>query len=1397
MADSEDAPASAGEEKLLAYLRRASLELHEARERLSTVEERSQEPIAIVGMSCRYPGGVRTSQQLWELVAEGRDAVGAFPTDRGWDLDVLIDSDPETPRTSYVDRGGFLADAADFDASFFGISPREALAMDPQQRLLLEVAWEAFEDAGIDPELLRGSRTGIFAGVMYEDYGWLVRNGPEELEGYGTGTAASVASGRVAYALGLEGPTYTIDTACSSSLATLHLACQALRGGECNMALAGGATVLASPGVFIEFSRQRALAPDGRCKPFAEAADGTGWSEGVGLLLLERLTDARRFGHNVLAVIRGSAVNHDGASNGLTAPNGPSQERLIQQALSSARLTAADVDAVEAHGTGTRLGDPIEAQALLATYGRDRPEERPLWLGSLKSNIGHSQAAAGVGGVIKMVKALWHEELPRTLHVDAPTSEVDWSAGAVCLLTEPVPWPRGTRPRRVGVSSFGISGTNAHVILEEAPIEAAVDSDACGEAIGADVQSQASAPERSGSSPVPWVLSARSAAALRGQAVALREHTASQSDLAPADVALSLVTTRARFEHRAVVVGTSLETLCNGLDAVINGAPAANVVTSIATPQMGLAFLFTGQGSQRVGMGRQLAATHPVFRDALGAALAELDSQLERPLEPVLFAAAGSPEAALLNQTVFAQTALFAIEVAMFRLLESWGFRPDYLLGHSIGELAAAHVAGVLSLADAATLVAARGRLMQALPAGGGMIAVQASEEEVLASLEGYEEQLTVAAVNGPTAVVVSGELDALDVWSASMEQRGCELRRLRVSHAFHSPLMEPILAEFRAVARGLSYAVPEIPVVSNLTGVPLGAATVVWAEHWVRHVRQPVRFLDGMRWLREAGTSAFVELGPGGVLSALGHDCLGCARDDEAMLTPTLRPGPTEANVLLVALGRLEAAGVSVDWPAVLTGSEGRRVPLPTYAFDRQRYWVDGAAAMPPRANSAVPAEGLDPVSNPVTLVRRLVDMPEAEWGGVVLELVCAHVAAVLGHSGSEAIDPQRTLLELGMDSLGAVQLLKHLIAATGLDLSPTLLVDHPAPANISEYIAPQLTPLVIAALAGVDTVTSGDAGGRGTPANGASAVATPPVNQRQARGKSGEHSDLDHAETGPPDIDIEAFVSQPGTLAVLLRQAHATHRIVEFLTLLASAARLAPRDAAPASPQTTVLSGGDEALRIVCVPAFLPGSGPHQFASLAQALDSAYPMTALRLPGFGAEDGPPESLEAVVAGLASATVGATDGHPFVLAGYSSGGTLAHAIAERLEHADGPEPVGVILLDTYWQRGELVPPLVAAALGRLLDRDHEFLVMTDKHLVALGVYLELFDGWMPRPIGEPSLLLQASESLPGGIPVAAPMADRVVLVPGDHFSIIDHDSAAVAGAISSWLAQLTAAQPA
>jgi pimaricinolide synthase PimS1 len=886
-------------EKVVAALRASVKETERLRRENARLVASATEPIAIVAMSCLFPGGVRSAEQLWDLVVSGRDAITGFPPNRGWDLAGVDESGASVTRA-----GGFLDRPAEFDPGFFGISPREALAMDPQQRLLLETAWEALERAGIDANTLRGSKTGVFVGLSGQDYSYLTVNSLNDVDGgVGTGMGAGAASGRIAYSLGLEGPALTVDTACSSSLVALHLAAQALRAGECSLALVGGATVMSTPGAFVEFSRQGGLAADGRCKAFADNADGTGWAEGVAVVVAERLSDARRAGHQVLALLRGSAVNSDGASNGLTAPNGPSQQRVIRQALAAAGMSTSDIDAVEAHGTGTKLGDPIEAQALLETYGQDR--ERPMFLGSVKSNIGHTQAAAGLAGVIKMVMAMRHGVLPQTLHATTPSSHVDWTAGAVELLTERTRWPETARPRGAAVSAFGVTGTNAHVILQQAPAEDRTED-----------------PVTVEPGIVPWVLSGRTRAALRDQANQLLSHVDERPALDAGDVGLSLATGRASFEYRLAVVGTERSTLRDTLASWVSGVSAPGTVDNVVSGPATLGILFSGQGSQKLGMGRDLYERFPAFAEAFDAVLAGLDPALR----DVMW---GTDESEL-NQTGNAQPALFAFEVALFRLLESWGVRPAHVGGHSIGEIAAAHVAGVLSLDDACTLVSARGRLMQALPRGGAMMSLRATEEQVLPLLT---DDVSIAAVNGPSSIVIAGAEDAVQ----AIADRFDKTRRLAVSHAFHSPLMEPMLAEFREVVAGLDFQRPTVRMITCAdTDEP-----VTSAEYWVRHVRETVRFADGITALEDAGVTTLLELGPDGVLTAMAQECV----SEQTATVAAQRTGRDEVTAVVTALASLHVHGVDLDWACFFAGTGSRRVDLPTYAFQREWFWPDEPA--------------------------------------------------------------------------------------------------------------------------------------------------------------------------------------------------------------------------------------------------------------------------------------------------------------------------------------------------------------------------------------------------------------------------------------------------------------------
>ncbi|MHC5907886.1 beta-ketoacyl synthase N-terminal-like domain-containing protein, partial [Streptomyces sp. S6] len=947
-------------DKLLEALRASVKETERLRQRNRQLVEASSAPVAIVGMSCRLPGGVTTPEELWELLGAGGDAISGFPTDRGWDTEGVYDPDPDHQGTSYVVEGGFLEGAADFDAGLFGISPREALAMDPQQRLLLESSWEALERAGVTPTSLRGSTTGVFVGVAPTDYvGHPGLRTVEGVEGHlPTGGAASVMSGRISYLLGLQGPAVSIDTACSSSLVALHIAAQSVRSGECSLALVGGVTVMASPSGFVGFSRQRGLAEDGRCKAFSADADGMGMGEGVGMLVLESLSDAQRNGHPVLAVIRGSAVNQDGASNGMTAPNGPSQQRVIRAALANAHVAATDVDVVEAHGTGTALGDPIEAQALLATYGQDRPEDRPLWLGSVKSNIGHPQQAAGVAGVIKMVLALQHEELPRTLHADEPSPHIDWTEGHVQLLTEARPWQPGERPRRAGVSSFGISGTNAHVILEEAP---AAEPSGEPEPTTTPVVSGADA----------WLVSSRTAAGLSAQADRLREWVTARPELRPADVAWSLATSRSVFEHRAVVLGAE------GLGALAEGTASGDVVSGVARSGARPVFVFPGQGSQWLGMGRELAQVSPVFAARLAECAEALKPYVEWSLTDVL--AEGPLEAADMVQPV-----LWAVMVSLAAVWEAAGVAPDAVVGHSQGEIAAATVAGMLSLEDGARVVALRSRSLKVLAGAGGMLSVAASAEVVKGRLD---DRVALAAVNGPAAVVISGEPQALEELKAQFEAEGIRARMVAVDYASHGPQVDRLEAEIREVLAGISPRKGRVPMVSSMSGETLTGEELD-AGYWYDSLRNTVHFDPAVRTLSQQGHQLFIEVSPHPVLTGAITDTLEEVAEVgvvPAAVCGTLRRDDDSATRIVTSLAEAWTQGAPVDWTKVLPAAE--RTELPTYAFQHERYWPKTVTATGGDASSL----GLGSLAHP--LLSAVVEL--ADGAGVV----CTGLLSVRTH--------------------------------------------------------------------------------------------------------------------------------------------------------------------------------------------------------------------------------------------------------------------------------------------------------------------------------------------------------------------------------------------------------------
>ncbi|MBL1102131.1 alpha/beta fold hydrolase [Streptomyces sp. 205] len=1383
---------SASYERVVQALRKSLEETDALKKDNQQLRAAFREPVAIVGIGCRLPGGVSSPDGLWELLVAGGEGLVPFPEDRGWNRDGLLDPHSGGAGTSYARVGGFLKGVAEFDAGLFGISPREALAMDPQQRLLLETSWEALERARIDPLSLRGSATGVFTGTNGQDYLHTVSGRLDGIEGFvGTGSAASVLSGRVSYALGLEGPAVTVDTACSSALVAVHLAVQALRAGDCRMALAGGATVMSTPMAFEEFAQQGALAPDGRCKAFAESADGTGWSEGVGVLVLERLSDARRLGHPVLAVVRGSAVNQDGASNGLTAPNGPSQQRVIRQALRAAELTAADVDAVEAHGTGTSLGDPIEAQALLATYGQDREGRDPLWLGSMKSNIGHTQAAAGVAGIIKVVMALRAQQLPRTLHVDAPSPHVDWDSGVVRLLTESRPWPRGARPRRAGVSSFGISGTNAHVVIEEAPAPEPVEP---GSAVrtdgGSSPADRPSSVERCPSTAlpvVPWVLTGRSSNAVRAQAERLISHldTQDHSSEGPAnavvgairavDVGFSLATTRAVLEHRAVMLGTDYAPLRAGVAALATAAEGdvaprspASMVTGVASTGR-TAWMFTGQGSQRAAMGRELYGRFPAFAGALDEVCGYLDAGLkgsagfEVPLREVLFAAEGSAEGSLLDRTGYAQPALFAVQVALVSLLRSWGMRPDLLLGHSIGEFAAAWAAGVFELADAAWLVAARARLMQALPMGGAMAAIEAPESEALAMLNGLSDgdRAVIAVVNGPSAVVVSGDEHAVERVMAIAVEDGRRVRRLRVSHAFHSPLMEPMLDEFAKVAAGVTYRSPRTRAVSTVTGDRVGERDWANPEYWVRQIREPVRFHDALQTATDRqGATRLLEVGPDPVLTS--HlTSSGQSPTAAAMAVPALRSGHGEAETAMSAVARLFVCGAKVDWGAVFAGTGARQVELPTYAFQRRRYWLPDrltdqrdrpfehqrtadqhtADQWPGRPQAAEHTEPWTVDGRPYAT--RLRTMTVEERHRAVFDLVTSQVAAILGHADPAEVEGERTFLDLGFTSLSISELCTGLSRMTGCVLTADEVFAHPTPRELATHL---LTELV-------------------------------------------RHTDEERAD-GP---------GQGGCVVTnLFRHALAQEQYDRGLDLLDLAAGARPRfrmsDTGGSEPEPggapVHLAHGETAAPVLCLPSLVVPASPYQFARFAGALDGSHDVWFLPMPGFGRGESLPADIEAAAARQAEVVLRAFGNKPPTLVAYSSGGWSAHALTARLE-AIGTPPPALVLLDTPAGAGDDLALGMVATTYRLMRQFPEIPV-DDDQLTAMAHYARLFTAWQPTPLTTPTLFVRAADFVPEllfeAVRPSWPLDHEMAEVPGNHFTLLEKDAETTARRVHAWL---------
>ncbi|MEU5170566.1 type I polyketide synthase [Streptomyces mutomycini] len=1307
-------------EEIVEALRASLVENERLRRQHQNLVDERAEPIAVVAMSCRLPGGVRSPEDLWRLVMDGTDAMSAVPDGRGWDVDWLrgLGDAGITP------EGGFVDDADAFDAALFGIGPREALAMDPQQRLLLESSWELFERAGIDPSSLRGTGTGVFVGASSSGYSAGMYGDAQGSDSYLlTGGAGSVISGRVSYILGLQGPAITVDTACSSSLVAIHLAARSLRDKECSLALAGGVTVMATPGAFVEFSKQRGLAGDGRCKSFAAGADGTGWGEGAGVILLERLSDARRNGRKVLAVLRGSAVNQDGASNGLTAPSGPAQRRVIAQALADAGLGPNDVDAVEAHGTGTVLGDPIEARALIAAYGRDRPADRPLLLGTVKSNVGHTQAAAGAVGAIKTVLALGHGMLPRTLHIDAPTPHVDWSGGAVSLLTGATPWPATERPRRAGVSAFGLSGTNAHLILEQAP--------ASEPATGCTAELPV----------VPFLVSARTEEALRGQAIRLLERLRDDPGASPTDLGHSLAVSRAALDRRAVVLADDRDGLVRGLTSLAAGEASPGLIRSAHRAGEGTAFLFTGQGSQRPGMADELYAAFPAFAEALDAVCEGFGPHLDTPLRAVMSGA--DPEK--LDRTEYAQPALFAFEVALYRLLVSWGVRPDAVAGHSLGELTAAHVAGVLSLEDACTFVAARGRLMQAMPGGGLMVAVEASEQEVR-DLLGAGTGVSIAAVNGPRSVVLSGDRDEVQDIVTLWTKQGRRHKELRTSHAFHSAHMDAMLDELRAVAATLALRPARTDLVSATTGLPLTADQALSPDHWTRHVREPVRFADTVRRLHDDRVGTLLEIGPDGVLTALAQDCLaGGSELEPPLLVATQHRDRSPVRALFTALAELHVHGLPVDWAAVFAGRGARLTDVPTYAFQRRRYWPAPPAYTPgqtaPGPAVVDVAEDTPPAEAPAALAVRLAEATPAGRQALLLDVVTTWAAAALGLSSAEELDTGRDFLEQGFDSLTALELRNSLRTVLGTEeLSATLLFDHPTPSRLARHLSAMLD------------------------GNGATAPVTRP---------SG------------------------GILGSLLQHTRSTGQAVEYAKVLMQLAAFrtvfsSETPPAQAAPVVRLATGDGPPLICLCTMSML--SGPHEYARLAAGFRGERDVYALPHPGFAEGEELPENFDVLMRTHAESVLRTVGDRPFVVTGHSGGALLANALSHALDRRGRP-PAAVILLDSYPADSDVMATWMPELLDGMVERDDAYTPMDDFRATAWAAYLPFLYACRAQPVDVPTLLVRAGEPLrawsgEGDWHAVWPLPHSVAETEGNHFTMLGEHAGPLARRMREWLTE-------
>ncbi|KCT54093.1 polyketide synthase Pks6 [Mycobacterium tuberculosis XTB13-147] len=1290
------------------------------------------EPVAVIGVGCRFPGDIDGPERLWDFLTEKKCAITAYP-DRGF-----------TNAGTFAESGGFLKDVAGFDNRFFDIPPDEALRMDPQQRLLLEVSWEALEHAGIIPESLRLSRTGVFVGVSSTDYVRLVSASAQQKSTIwdNTGGSSSIIANRISYFLDIQGPSIVIDTACSSSLVAVHLACRSLSTWDCDIALVGGTNVLISPEPWGGFREAGILSQTGCCHAFDKSADGMVRGEGCGVIVLQRLSDARLEGRRILAILTGSAVNQDGKSNGIMAPNPSAQIGVLENACKSARVDPLEIGYVEAHGTGTSLGDRIEAHALGMVFGRKRPGSGPLMIGSIKPNIGHLEGAAGIAGLIKAVLMVERGSLLPSGGFTEPNPAIPFTELGLRVVDELQEWPVvAGRPRRAGVSSFGFGGTNAHVIVEEAG------------SVGADTVLGRADVGGSGGGVVAWVISGKTASALAAQAGRLGRYVRARPALDVVDVGYSLVSTRSVFDHRAVVVGQTRDELLAGLAGVVAGRPEAGVVCGVGKPAGKTAFVFAGQGSQWLGMGSELYAAYPVFAEALDAVVDELDRHLRYPLRDVIW----GHDQDLLNTTEFAQPALFAVEVALYRLLMSWGVRPGLVLGHSVGELAAAHVAGALCLPDAAMLVAARGRLMQALPAGGAMFAVQAREDEV-APMLGHD--VSIAAVNGPASVVISGAHDAVSAIADRLRGQGRRVHRLAVSHAFHSALMEPMIAEFTAVAAELSVGLPTIPVISNVTG-QLVADDFASADYWARHIRAVVRFGDSVRSAHCAGASRFIEVGPGGGLTSLIEASLA---DAQIVSVPTLRKDRPEPVSVMTAAAQGFVSGMGLDWASVFSGYRPKRVELPTYAFQHQKFWLAPAPSVsdPTAAGQIGASDGGAELLASSGFAARLAGRSADEQLAAAIEVVCEHAAAVLGRDGAAGLDAGQAFADSGFNSLSAVELRNRLTAVTAVTLPATAIFDHPTPTELAQYLITQID------------------------GHGSSAAAA-----------------------ANPAERIDALTD-------LFLQACDAGRDADGWKMVALASNTRERMSSPVrnnvSKNVALLADGISDVVVICIPTLTVLSDQREYRDIANAMTGRHSVYSLTLPGFDSSDALPQNADMIVETVSNAIIDVVGGScRFVLSGYSSGGVLAYALCSHLSVKHQRNPLGVALIDTYLPSQIANPSMnegfspndTGKGLSREVIRVARMLNrLTATRLTAAATYAAIFQAWEPGRSMAPVLNIVAKdriatvenlreERINRWRTAAAEAAYSVAEVPGDHFGMMSTSSEAIATEIHDWISGL------